>query len=129
MSDRILISQLAVDCIVGTLPHEREKPQRIGIDLEMHCDLSKAGETDDLAKAPDYARAAQMARDFCMERKPLLLEALAEGIATLLLHEFPIDAVTVRVTKPAAVAGAAGASVEIFRSQAPRTMERNPQQK
>lgn len=106
-----------MDCIVGTLPREREKPQRILVDLELHCDLAKAGKTDDLAHAPDYARAAALAREFCVGRKALLLEALAEGIAAVLLKEFPVEAAVVRVTKPAAVPGADAAAVEIRRTR------------
>ena len=117
MPDRILVSRLAIDCVVGTLPHEREKPQRILVDLTLECDLSKAGSTDDLTHAPDYARAAQMARDFCAGRKALLLETLAEGIARMLLAEFPVQAATVRVAKPAAIPNASGAAVEIRRTK------------
>ena len=115
--DRILISELAVDCIVGTLPHEREKTQRILIDLEMACDLSKAGKTDDLVHAHDYARAAQIARRFCVERKAQLLETLAQGISELLLREFPVESVRVRVAKPAAIPNAQAAAVEITRQR------------
>ena len=117
MSDRIIVSGLAVDSIVGTLPREREKPQRILVDLELLCDLAPAGKADDLALAPDYARAAERARDFCVQRKAQLLETLAEGVARLLLAEFKIDAATVRITKPGALLNASSASVEIHRRQ------------
>ncbi len=117
MDDRIIISRLAVDCIVGTLPHEREIPQRILVDLEMICDLTRAGATDDLRYAPNYARAAEKTRDFCAARKAQLLETLAEGVARMLLKEFPVEAVTVCVTKPAAIPGAAGTAVEIHRKR------------
>ncbi len=117
MADRVIVSGLAVDCVVGTLPHEREKPQRILLDIEILCDLEPAGKADDLALAPDYARAARMARDFCVGRKALLIEALAEGVAERLLAEFPVKFVRVRVTKPGAIPDAAGAAVEILRTR------------
>lgn len=117
MADRIIISGLAVDCIVGTLPHERERPQRILLDIEILCDLEPAGKADDLALAPDYAKAARMAREFCAGRKALLIEALAEGVAALLLAEFPVRFVRVKVTKPAAIPDAAAAAVEILRTK------------
>lgn len=115
--DKIVVSQLAVDCVVGTLPRERKKPQRILLDITLHADLSRAGASDDLAHAPDYARAARIARAFCVARRALLLETLAEGIARRLLIAFPVDAVTTRVTKPSAIPGAAGASVQIHRTR------------
>lgn len=119
MPDKVSVSRLSVDCVVGTRECERERPQRILVDFEMACDLSPAADADDLALAPDYARAAGMVRAFCVERRALLMETLAEGIAHRLLAAFAIDSATVRITKPAAIDGAGGASVEITRSKIP----------
>ena len=53
--DKILISDLECDCIIGTLPHEREIKQKIILDLTISCDMKKAGKSDDLMDAIDYS--------------------------------------------------------------------------
>ena len=52
--DRISITGLKADAVIGTFPEERIKPQRIIADIDIFCDLSAAGKSDDLADTIDY---------------------------------------------------------------------------
>ncbi len=46
MSDRILIREIVVSCIIGTNPDERVHKQNVSIDLAIELDLAPAGASD-----------------------------------------------------------------------------------
>lgn len=115
--DRVLVHDLAVDCLVGDLPHEREIPQRLRLDLELVADCAKAAASDRLVDAVDYVTAAALAARVCVEGRFHLVEALAEAVARALLAELPIRAVTVRVRKPAGVPAAAWVGCALTRER------------
>ena len=53
--DRILISDLLVRCIIGIRDDERKNKQDVLINLSLSVDLRKAGKSDRIADAVDYA--------------------------------------------------------------------------
>ncbi len=83
----------------------------------MELDLQPAGVDDDLSRTVDYGVVFETCRTIVESTSFRLIEALAEAIATELLADFPIEAVTVRVRKPnAPIDGTfAWAGVEIQR--------------
>ena len=115
--DRIYIQNLKLPVLIGTLPHERNHPQNITIDIEFAYDMRKAGESDDLHDAVDYSAVEQCVIDIASKSSFFLLEALAERIARSVL-EFPmVEWVKVKLEKPAAAIRAQAISVEIERSR------------
>ena len=56
--DRIIIRDLRVNALIGTLEHEHTRRQEIRADLELFLDLHPAGRSDDLAKSVDYSATA-----------------------------------------------------------------------
>ena len=70
--DKIIISDLRLPVIVGTLPEERTRRQEIAIDLELDLDLAAAGRSDDLTDTVDYAeierRVVELAARACQAR-------------------------------------------------------------
>jgi len=115
MSDHILIHDLAVDCVIGIHPWEREHAQRLFLDVEMAFDVRPAAEDDDFTRTVDYDAASQGIERIAVEGQFQLIETLAERVAAWLLETTPIAAVTVRVKKPQALNQAAWAGVEIHR--------------
>jgi len=115
MSDHILIHDLAIDCVIGIHPWEREHAQRLFLDVEMTFDVRPAAGADDFTKTVDYDAASQGIERIAVEGQFQLIETLAERVASWLLETTPIDAVTVRVRKPQALNKAAWAGVEIHR--------------
>lgn len=85
------------------------------ISFAMAADASVAARDDDIAQAVDYAAAASRVAALTVEGKFKLVETLAEHIAQLLLHEFPIHRVRVEVEKPAALNAAESVGVSIER--------------
>ncbi len=115
MADKIQIHDLAVDCVMGIHPWERQHAQRLFMDVEMAFDVRPAAADDDFTKTVDYDAASQGVERIAVEWRFRLIETLAERVAAWLLETTPIDAVTVRVRKPQALNRAAWAGVEIHR--------------
>lgn len=90
----------------GVLEAEKEMGQRFAVDLIIYKDLRMAGKTDELQYTVNYAEVYHSVKQLVEEQKFNLLEALAEGIADLVLRSFPVQRVTVSIRKPSApVAG------------------------
>lgn len=113
--DKVFISGLEVLCTIGAYDWEKEIKQKLIFDLEMDYDNRPAGETDDLARALDYSCVASRVTALVQDSPVKLVETMAERVAALILQEFAVPRVRVRVTKPAAVAAARGVGVEIVR--------------
>ncbi len=117
MTDRIVLTNLRFEGTHGYYEWERAAPQPFEVDVELHLDLAPAGTSDDLAKTVDYGRAYDLVRDVVETRTFALIEAIAEAIASGLLAAFELEAVVVRVRKPAVQLGGPldHAAVEIVR--------------
>ena len=112
--DKIIISDLRLPVIVGTLPHERERRQEIAVDLELFLDLAAAGRSDDLAATVDYAEIERRVIEVAEGSSFRLLEALAGAIGDLVLSfDGRIEGCRVRITKPHALRVARGVAVEM----------------
>lgn len=99
--DRILLEGMIFFGHHGTIEAERELGQRFVVDVELHCDLRPAGESDDLTKGVDYSEVYRTAREVVEGPSLQLTEAVAERITSAVLAEHPtVEAVRVRVTKP-----------------------------
>jgi dihydroneopterin aldolase/2-amino-4-hydroxy-6-hydroxymethyldihydropteridine diphosphokinase len=98
-TDRIDINGLVVNAIVGALPHERETPQPVRIDLSLHVDLRDAGRTDELADTAHYGDVTERVADTVRESKDVLLERLAERVAEVAVGFDRVEGVDVVITK------------------------------
>ena len=115
MSDKIFIQGLEIACIIGTLPWERKKKQKIILDLEFSAPVKKAARRDDLRDALNYQKIAERATEFVSGSRFFLIETLAEHLARALLLEFKLKGLTLRISKPGAVRNAKNVGVEILR--------------
>ena len=99
--DSIDITGITAETHIGWPDDERSVPQVVIVDLVLHCDLSRAGLTDDLADTVDYDEVIAGVRDLIRSSKSRLLEHLAEEIATLISRNRLVERVTVRIRKEA----------------------------
>lgn len=113
--DTIFIEDLRVDTVIGIYDWEREIRQTVSLDLEMSCDIRAAAADDDYAKTLDYKAVAKRVIGFVEEAEYYLVETLAERVAALILEEFGVRRVMVRLDKPYALRGARGVGVRITR--------------
>jgi dihydroneopterin aldolase len=117
--DLIRIRGLEIDCIVGVRPLEREREQRVHIDLALGMDLSPAGRTGRIALTCDYDEIAEEVIALLRFRRYHLIEMATEEITAMLLGVHPaLEMVDIRLDKPAALDGRArAASVEVKRTK------------
>ncbi len=116
--DKIFLSSLSVDCIVGIWEWERRIKQTVIVDLEMAADIRKAAATDRIEDTIDYKRVCDRLRAFVAESQFKLAETLAERTAAFLLAEFSLSWVRLTIRKPGALAGIGDVGVTIERSAA-----------
>ena len=113
--DIVYIRELEIDAIIGIYDWEREKKQIVSIDLEMGCDNIKAAASEDIADALDYKSVAKRLISFVEGSEFLLVETLAERIAAIVLDEFSVPWLRLRLGKPGAVTGSKDVGVIIER--------------
>jgi dihydroneopterin aldolase len=116
MADKIFIQGLEIRCIIGTLPLERKKKQKIVIDLEFPASVKRAAAHDNLRDAVNYKKIADRAIEFVSKSRFYLIETLAERLAYTLLRGFKLKDVKLRVSKPDAIRNAKSVGVKIRRS-------------
>lgn len=113
--DVVFIRGLEARGIIGLNDWEREKPQTMRIDLDMSCDAAAAADGDDIEKTVNYRGVAKAVLAHAESAGHLLVETLAEEIATIIRRDFGVDWVRVRVAKPGAVRFSEEVGVEIER--------------
>jgi dihydroneopterin aldolase len=117
MADTIFLHDLRVETVVGIWEWERRIRQTVSIDLEMASDISRAARTDNIDDALNYKAVAKRVQQFVGDSSFHLVETMAERIAALILDEFAVPWVEVRVNKPGAIRGARDVGVMIRRSR------------
>lgn len=115
--DKIIISGLEVQCIIGILEEERHKKQTVIIDIELLSDLSIASKTDNIKDTVDYFVLYESVMKMVESSHFLLLEKLAQSVADLCLEQDLVTSVSVRASKPEALKSAKNVSVVIERSK------------
>ena len=113
--DIVYIRELEIEAIIGIYDWERETKQTVSIDLEMGCDNTKAAASEDIAEALDYKSVAKRLISFVEGSEFLLVETLAERIAAIVLKEFSVPWLRLRLGKPGAVTGSKDVGVIIER--------------
>lgn len=115
MLDKVFIEGLEVDTVIGVYDWEREIRQCLRLDLVCAWDNRRPAEADDIHQALDYAALAERIQAFAGQARYELVETFAERLAELLMAEFGIPWLRLKVTKPGAVPAASGVGVEIER--------------
>ena len=98
--DRIPLSSMRFECLLGATEEERADPQLVEIDLVLEADLSAAAASDALADSVDYGPLVELTEQIVEGGSFNLLEGLAGALlAGVLQRSATIAAVTVRVRK------------------------------
>ncbi len=115
--DIVYIKQLEIETIIGINDWERNVRQKVCIDLEMATDIRKAGKTDNIDDTLNYKIVAKRIIQFVESSKFLLIEALAENIAAIILEEFQVPWLKLTLSKPGAIRGSRDVGVVIERGR------------
>jgi dihydroneopterin aldolase len=113
--DKIFLTALNVECIVGIWDWERRVKQTVIIDVEMAADIRRAAATDSIEDTIDYKRVSKRLLQFVGESQYQLVETLTENIGRVIVTEFGVSWVKVRLNKRGAIRGARDVGIEIER--------------
>lgn len=115
MTSKILLENIKIYAFHGVLPEEKRIGNYFIINAEVHADLWKASETDDLADTVNYAEINEIIHAE-MKIPSQLLEHVAGRIIKKILGKFPkIEFVKIKITKtnPPMKGEMEGVSVEL----------------
>ena len=115
--DVIYIRDLKIDCVIGVYEWERRVKQTVILDLDLAADIRRAAQTDHIDDTVNYKAVAKRLMTYIGESQFQLVETLAERVAEILLKEFQLPWVRVRVNKKGALRGATDVGVIIERSR------------
>jgi len=113
--DIIYLHDLKVDCVIGIWDWERRTTQRITIDLDLAVDVRRAAASDHIDDTINYKAIAKRVIGFVTESQFQLVETLTERLAQLILAEFNVPWVRVKVNKKGAIRGASDVGIIVER--------------
>ena len=97
--DIIFIRELRADAWIGIYEWEKLSPQTLDFNLEIGLDTHVAGESDNIRDTVDYGKVVERIRSDLKDQHFKLLEALAEHISQVVLHDFKAQWVKISVAK------------------------------
>lgn len=115
--DIVYINDLRIETIIGIYAWEREIKQTVTIDLEMAADNRKPAATESIEDALNYKAVAKRLIQFVGDSEFQLVETLAERIAEIVLDEFKVAWLRLKLGKPGAVTGSREVGVIIERGE------------
>lgn len=116
--DRVFIEGLEIEAQIGIYHWERRIRQPLLFDLEMAFDNRRPAASDAIADTLDYKAVSKRLVAFVSASSFGLVETLAERCAELVLREFGVESLKLKLSKPGAVRGARAVGVVIERDRA-----------
>ena len=115
--DIIFIRELRADAWIGIYEWEKLSPQTLDFNLEIGLDTHQAGESDNIRDTVDYGKVVERIRSDLKDQHFKLLEALAEHVSQVVLHDFKAQWVKISVAKINHMRGVKMVGVTIARSR------------
>ena len=113
--DVIFLQNFRTKAMIGLYPWEKKVAQLIELNLEIALPTRSASVSDDIKDTLDYSLIADRIKHTLSDKHFMLLEALAEHIAQLILTEFKSPQVKVSVAKLGIIQGIEKLGVSIVR--------------
>jgi 2-amino-4-hydroxy-6-hydroxymethyldihydropteridine diphosphokinase len=115
--DKIYIQDLQIDTIIGVYDWERETRQMVVLDLEMAVDIRPSAASDRVADTLNYKKVTKRLIEYVHDTRCQLVETLAQRVAEIVLYEFGVRWLKLRISKPGALRHARNVGVEIIRER------------
>jgi dihydroneopterin aldolase len=112
--DIIYLNDLKIETVIGIYDWEREIKQIVVLDLDMACDIRRAAASDAIEDTINYKAVSKRLIEFVGASEFQLVETLAEEVARIIIDEFGVPWVRVKINKKGAVryAGDVGVIIE-----------------
>ena len=115
--DIVYIRDLRIKTVIGIFDWERKIRQTVSIDLEMGADIRPAAASDHINDALDYKAVGKRVIAFVEESEFQLVETLTEKVAEIVMAEFAVPWLRLRLSKPGALRGAKDVGILIERGE------------
>jgi len=116
-TDIVFLHDLTIETVIGIYDWERKIKQSVIFDLDMATDVARAARSDHIDDAIDYKSVAKRLIEYVSEARFQLVETLAERVAEIVLTEFNVKWVRLRINKKGAVRYAGDVGVVIERGE------------
>jgi len=117
--DKVFIEGLEIEALIGIYDWERRVRQVLRLDLEMGFDNRRPAASDDIADTLNYKAVSKRLVEVVGQSDCGLVETLAERCAQVVMQEFGVPWLRLKLSKPGAVRGAHAVGVIIERSADP----------
>ena len=101
--DKIYVEDLRVKATIGIFDWEKKIKQEVSISYEIPHDNKKAAAADSIEATTDYKSITKAIIAFVENNKFELVETFAEKIAEMIIKDFNISEIRLRVSKPGAL--------------------------
>ena len=118
--DHVFIEGLEIEALIGIYDWERRIRQPLLFDLEMAFDNRVPAARDDIALTLDYKAVSKRLIEYVTASEFGLVETLAERCAEIVMNEFNVGWLRLKLSKPGAVRGARAVGVIIERARTPQ---------
>ena len=115
--DKIILTDLRINAVIGIWDWEKRHPQTISIDLEIQTDTKKTSQSDSIEDVLDYKAVSKRVKQFIQASQFNLIETLAENVAKIILEEFDVQWLKLRISKPFAIRDSRNVGVSIERTK------------
>ena len=115
--DKIKLTELTVNTVIGIWDWEKRNPQKVVFDIEMSTDINKASKSDSIKDALDYKAVSKRVKQYALENQFDLIEALADKVAEIIINEFEVSWGKLTISKPYAIRDSKNVSLMIERSK------------
>lgn len=117
LMDKVFIEALEIDALIGIYDWERKIRQTLSFDIEMAFDNRIPAASDNIEHTLNYKAVSKRLMAYVQSTDFGLVETLAERCAEIILNEFDVRHVRLKLSKPGAVRGARAVGVIIERSK------------
>jgi dihydroneopterin aldolase len=113
--DIVYVHDLRIETVIGVYDWERQVRQTVVIDIDLMANVAAAAKTDRIEDTLNYKAVAKRIIAFVSASNFHLVETLAEHVAALVMNEFKVPWLRLRINKLGAVRGAKDVGVVIER--------------
>jgi dihydroneopterin aldolase len=117
--DRIFITGLSIQTIIGIYDWERTTRQRVVLDLEMSADIAAAARVEDVGSTLNYKTLSDTLVNYIENSEFQLIETMATKICEIVRQDFGVAWVKLTLHKPDALDGDTDVGVIIERGSRP----------
>ena len=113
----VFVRDLEIMALIGIYDHEKIKPQRIIVNIDLSVNEADGPTTDEISHVVSYEIIAKKVEAIVADGHVNLVETMAERFAEACLRDKRVAAARVRIEKPDIIPNARSVGVEIERSR------------